>query len=109
MDWREMSKMMEMKQVCLEEIIYAIMCDEIEEGEVAEEFPVTVENEFEDNREGAILYEQVYEYKMRILRRLEKENGDSELDELMNLMEELARYLGIKMYQYGQKMNQSPS
>lgn len=109
MDWRDLSKMAQMKQLCLEEIIYAVMCDEIEEKEVPEELPVSVENEFDANREGAVLYEQVYEYKTRILQRLEKENGDNDLDEMMNLMEELAHYLGIKMYRYGQQMKERPS
>lgn len=99
--WKKITEKYEMEP---EEVVYEILTGEMDAEEVSPELAQVVSNEFAEGKECAVLYDNIYKVKNRILERLNKENGDRDVEELMNLLDELDRKLCYKMFYYGRNL-----
>ena len=73
-------------------------------GTVSEEYRVQgVENLFAANSECDRLYAEIYNANCKLCRRL-RVAEDPDVETIINNFWEISRLLGIKMYEYGQKL-----
>lgn len=61
---------------------------------------LAVEDEFEGEKECALLYSKVYQARMHLAEKLGKDE-DVDVEEIVNGMSEIGRILALKMYEYG--------
>ena len=61
---------------------------------------LAIEDEFAEGKECSQLYESAYLAKQNLCRRLGKDE-DNDIETLMSSMENIARLLSMKMYEYG--------
>lgn len=66
---------------------------------------ITIEDEFAEGKECSQLYERAYLAKQNLCRRLGKDE-DNDIEILMSSMEQIARQLSMKMYEYGKNEHQ---
>lgn len=64
---------------------------------------ITIEDEFGDGKECSQLYERAYLAKQNLCRRLGKDN---DIEMLISSMEQIARLLSMKMFEYGKNEHQ---
>lgn len=86
----------------LKELIFDLMIGSLD----IERFPCPasqiVANEYEDGRECEKLYGEVYEANQRICERMGVEEDD-DVTTILNCMDNIARILAYKMFDYGVK------
>ena len=61
---------------------------------------LAIEDEFAEGKECSQLYESAYLAKQNLCRRLGKDE-DNDIETLISSMENIARLLSMKMYEYG--------
>lgn len=96
-DYRERKK--EVKEMQKEEI-FDRMNGFLSEGTCSLPGGIVVEDEFADGRECGRLYEEVYQAKLNLCRRLGQEE-DKDVETIISNMEAIAKLLSFKMYDYG--------
>ncbi len=84
------------------ELVYLTM-----QGELIPECAIAeVEDIFVEGGIGIELYEKAKNAYAKVCHRLGKKDEDQDLNELVRNMEELAREMALRMYQYGAKFGQ---
>ena len=61
-----------------------------------------IENLFESNKPCAMLYQQMLEAYWRLCEKLGQEDEDDDGEIMINSLLEITRIVGIKMFEYGQ-------
>lgn len=87
------------------ELIYEQMNGFLEEDTFLIPKEITIENEFAEGTECSQLYERAYLAKQNLCRRLGKDEDD-DIEILISSMENIARLLSMKMYEYGKNDHQ---
>ena len=87
------------------ELIYEQMNGFLKEDTFPVPNKITIEDEFAEGTECSQLYERVYLAKQNLCRRLGKDE-DHDIEMLISSMENIARRLSMKMYEYGKKEHQ---
>lgn len=64
-------------------------------------FPVPIEYEFDDGKPCEVLYGKVCDARLRIAERTGISFEDSDVLEIIECMEEIAKICALKMYDYG--------
>lgn len=82
------------------ELIYEKMNGFLEGELFSDSTKMVVEDEFAEGKECSQLYERAYLAKQNLCRRLGKDE-DNDIEMLMSSMEQIARQLSMKMYEYG--------
>ncbi|MBO5032241.1 MAG: hypothetical protein J6C19_08345 [Lachnospiraceae bacterium] len=82
------------------ELIYQVMNGEIDLDDISLPEEIHVTDEFSDGRTCGMLYERVYNAKIRLNERLEKDE-DSDVEEIISCMSSISKIMAMKMYQYG--------
>ncbi|RKI38482.1 hypothetical protein D7V86_19575 [bacterium D16-51] len=84
------------------ELIYEQMNGFLEEDIFSIPKEITIENEFAEGTECSQMYERAYLAKQNLCRRLGQEE-DNDIEILISSMENIARLLSLKMYEYGRR------
>lgn len=82
------------------ELLYEMMNGFLISEMIPKEEGALVEDEFAEGKECCRLYEEVYGAKLRLCERLGA-NEDKDVEIIISSMEEIARLLSLKMYDYG--------
>ncbi len=82
------------------EMIYQIMNGNIDLEKISLPKDMIIEDEFKDDKPCGQLYDKVYKAKIRLLHRLGV-NEDSDIEEIIDSMNEISEILALKMYEYG--------
>jgi hypothetical protein len=64
-----------------------------------------VENEFDDGKPCAVLYQEVFDANRRLCERLGVDE-DKDIEHLINNMQDIAKILAMKMFDYGMQVQQ---
>lgn len=87
------------------ELIYEQMNGFLEEDTSLIPKEITIEDEFSEGKECSQLYEKAYHAKQNLCKKLGKEE-DNDIEILISSMENIARLLSMKMYEYGKNEHQ---
>ena len=87
------------------ELIYEQMNGFLEEDTSLIPKEITIEDEFAEGKECSQLYEKAYHAKQNLCKKLGKEE-DNDIEILISSMENIARLLSMKMYEYGKNEHQ---
>ena len=87
------------------ELIYEQMNGFLTEDTFSIPNKITIEDEFAEGKECSQLYERAYLAKQNLCRRLGKDE-DHDIEMLVSSMENIARLLSMKMYEYGKSEHQ---
>ena len=71
-------------------------------GQLLPEYQIPgIENTFAPGSKCAILYQRIYNAKLRLCQRLGVTDDDADIEDIANAYEDIMEYLCAKMYAYG--------
>ena len=85
------------------EMIYDILNGYYESDDTIVYEGMDAENEFQEGRECAVLYEKVYQARLRLSQKLGRDE-DPDVEAVVNGMNDIGRILAYRMYEYGSRV-----
>lgn len=85
------------------EMIYDILNGYYESDDTIAYEGMDTENEFQEDRECAVLYEKVYQARLRLSQKLGRDE-DPDVEAVVNGMNDIGRILAYRMYEYGSRV-----
>lgn len=92
---------MDINSTLLKNTIYELMNGNYNLVDLSLKGANIIENEFENGSYCEKLYEQVYASKCNLMKKLETETEDEDLESIIDSMFKICEYLCYKMYDYG--------